>query len=72
MPKIKVSATIDPERLERARRVTATRGISELLDLALAALVERELEERWLRAHPDESLPGQVVPDLSRVPWDDK
>lgn len=72
MPKVKVSATIDPARLEQARRVTAIQGLSELLNLALAALVERELEGRWLRAHPDESLPGQVTPDLSDTPWDAK
>lgn len=71
MPKTKVSATISPERLARAKEVTGTENVSELLDEALAALVERELEQQWLTAHPDQELPGEVVPDLTGVPWDE-
>lgn len=72
MPKRKVSATVSPDRLAYAREVTGTNSVSELLDQALAALIERELEQRWLAAHPDEELPGEVVPDLSAVPWDEE
>lgn len=71
MPKTKVSATITPERLARAKEVTGTESVSELLDQALVALVERELEQRWLKAHPDVELPGEIVPDLETVPWDE-
>lgn len=71
MPKAKVSATLSPERLARARDVTGTSSISELLDEALVALIERQLERRWLEAHPDEELPDEVVPDLSGLPWDE-
>jgi maltooligosyltrehalose trehalohydrolase len=35
------------------------------------ALMERELERRWLEAHPDDELPGEVVPDLSGLPRDE-
>lgn len=70
MPKTKVSATVSPERLARAREVTGTNSVSDLLEAALGALIERELEQRWLHAHPDEGLPGEVVPDLSAVPWE--
>jgi post-segregation antitoxin (ccd killing protein) len=70
MTKAKVSATVSPDRLARAREVTGTNSVSELLEEALAALIERELERRWLDAHPDEELPGEVVPDLSALPWD--
>lgn len=70
MPKTKVSATVSPDRLARAREVTGTNNVSDLLEQALGALIERELEQRWLNAHPDEDLPGDVVPDLSGVPWD--
>lgn len=72
MPKTKVSATVSPERLARAREVTGTDSVSELLEEALEALIERELEQRWLQAHPDEELPGEVVPDLSAVPWNEE
>jgi len=66
----KVSATLSPERLREAQEVTGTSNVSQLLDEALAALIERELEKRWLDAHPDQDLPGAVPVDLSAVPWD--
>jgi len=72
MPKAKVSATVSSDRLARAREVTGTSNVSHLLDQALAALIERELEQRWLHAHPDEELLAEVVPDLSAVPWDEE
>lgn len=70
MTKLKVSATVDPEQLAEARAVTGTSNLSRLLDQALGALIQRELERRWLDAHPDEELPGEVPVDLSAVPWD--
>jgi post-segregation antitoxin (ccd killing protein) len=66
----KISATLTPERLRRAQEVTGTSNVSQLLDDALAALIERELEKRWLEAHPDEELPGEVEVDLTSVPWE--
>ncbi|HYZ97954.1 MAG TPA: type II toxin-antitoxin system CcdA family antitoxin [Acidimicrobiales bacterium] len=71
MTKTKVSATLSPERLAQARKVTGTSNLSMLLDEALAALIERELERQWLEAHPDDELPGEVEVDLSSVPWDE-
>jgi hypothetical protein len=68
--KQKVSVTLSPERLDRARAVTGTANLSELLELALDALVE--LERRWLAAHEHETnddLPGEVPIDLAEVPW---
>jgi hypothetical protein len=74
--KQKVSVTLSPERLRRATEVTGTTNLSELLDEALDALVERRLEQRWLVAHEpsaaDAGLPGEVPVDLSGVPWDDE
>ena len=72
MPKTKVSATLTPERLARAREITGTDSVSDLLEEALGALIERELERRWLDAHPDDDLAGEVVPDLSTVPWEEE
>lgn len=78
MAKLKVSATIDPDRLAAARRVGGPdRSVSEILDLALEGYVELVLERRWLAAHPgganadDLGLPGEISVDLSNVPWED-
>ncbi len=76
MAKQKVSVTLSPERLRRAREVTRSANLSELLDDALDALVERELERRWLEGHEraagDTGLPGEVPVDLTGVPWDSR
>lgn len=74
MVKHKVSVTLSPERLRRAQAITGNGNVSDLLEEALSALIERELEQRWLAGHQsaadDADLPGEVTPDLSDVPWD--
>lgn len=72
MTRVKVSATLSPENIAAARAVVDTASLSELLDRALEALVERELERRWLEAHDDDTsdLPQAVPVDLSHIPWD--
>ncbi|MGI8628165.1 MAG: type II toxin-antitoxin system CcdA family antitoxin [Geodermatophilaceae bacterium] len=74
MAKHKVSVTLSPERLRRAKAITGSQNVSELLDDALGALIERELELRWLAGHDtasgDPELPGEVTVDLTDVPWD--
>lgn len=76
MTKQKVSVTLSPERVARAREVTGRDNMSALLDDALEALVERELERRWLAgqiaAQPQSDLPDDLPVDLSEVPWDDR
>lgn len=67
----KVSATLTPERLREAQAITGTSNVSQLLDEALSALIERELEKRWLEASRDDELPGEVRVDLSSVPWEE-
>lgn len=69
--KTKISATLTPERLREAQEVTGTSNLSRLLDEALAALIERELERQWFEAHPDDELPGEVEVDLTSVPWEE-
>lgn len=69
--RVKISATVTPERLREAQEVTGTSNISRLLDEALGALIERELETRWLVANPDDGLPGAVEVDLTSVPWEE-
>lgn len=69
--KTKISATLTPERLRQAQAVTGTSNVSQLLEEALGALIERELEKRWLEANRDDDLPGEVPVDLSAVPWEE-
>lgn len=74
MTKRKISATVSPDILRRAREVTGNNNVSDLLERGLDALIERELERRWLDAHQaDESrddLPADVPVDLAGTPWD--
>lgn len=74
MAKQKASVTLSPELVQRAREVTGRQNLSELLDAALDALVERELERRWLAGHSTSvvgaDLPGEVPVDLADLPWD--
>ena len=79
MVKRKVSATVEPERIRRAQVVTGSTNLSELIERGLDALIERELERRWVsgyQQHPDgdefSDLPGEVRVDLSAVPWDEQ
>lgn len=73
MSKRKVSVTLTPERITRAQEVTGRANLSELLDEALLALVDRELEQRWIARSDsvaDRDLPGDVPVDLADVPWE--
>lgn len=73
MSKRKVSVTLTPERIARAQEVTGRANLSELLDEALLALVDRELEQRWIAGTDstmDRDLPSGVPVDLSDVPWE--
>jgi len=65
MIKEKISATVDPQRLARAKALLSSDNNSAVLNAALDALVERERERQWLEAHTDDGLPGEVAPDLS-------
>lgn len=76
MGKVKVSATVNPDRLARAKELTGCENVSEVLDRALAALIEDELE----RAHadgyarvPQASETVEVVDSdvWSELPWDE-
>ncbi len=71
--KQKVSVTLSPSRISDARRLTGNENLSDLLDEALAALIEREQERRWAegRRAKDVDPIGDAVPDLTDVPWED-
>jgi post-segregation antitoxin (ccd killing protein) len=70
MTRLKISATVDPDLLANAREVTGLDNTSELFDRALDALVERELETRWLERHRGADLPDDTPVDLGDLPWD--
>jgi post-segregation antitoxin (ccd killing protein) len=70
MTKRKISVTVDDDRLAAAVELSGESNVSAVVDAALAALVEREQERRWLAAHPPSDLPGEVIPDLSDLGWD--
>lgn len=73
MTKKKLSVTVSPERLQRARELSPGLNVSEVVDNALDALVQRELENRWLRAREQAADVHNEVPvDLSDLPWDDR
>lgn len=74
MTKQKVSVTLSPSRISDARRLTGNENLSDLLDEALGALIDREQERRWLqgRSVVEADPIGDATPDLSDVPWDDE
>lgn len=80
MKRVRVSATVDGERLATAARLTGTTG-SRLLDLALAALIEQlesarelaALADRPYKDDPDlrwQAPPGPDLPYVGTVPDD--
>lgn len=74
MAKRKISATLTPMRVDEAMRLRGSDNLSEVLDEALQALIDRTLEDQWLAAHlaiPDDDLSASVPVDLSDIPWDD-
>ena len=77
MAKVKISATVDPARLERAKELTGVTSVSEVLERGLAALIEDELE----RIHADgydrvpQAADTVMVVDArvwADLPWDEE
>lgn len=76
MGKVKVSATVNPERLARAKELTGCENVSEVLDRALAALIDDELERVHANGYarvPQASETVDVVDGdvWSELPWDE-
>ncbi|HUS23016.1 MAG TPA: hypothetical protein VMZ66_13500 [Aeromicrobium sp.] len=75
--KAKVSATVNPERLAKAKALTGCDNVSEVLDRGLAALIEMEQErlhaagyERQPQGEDTiEAVDSEVWSDL---PWDEE
>lgn len=77
MAKVKISATVDPARLERAKELTGVTSVSEVVDRGLAALIEAQLErvhaEGYHRLPQSGETVGVVDPGLwADLPWDEE
>lgn len=77
MAKVKISATVDPDRLERAKQLTGVRSVSEVLDRGLTALIEDELErihaDGYSRVAQGDETVRAVDPDMwADLPWDEE
>ena len=77
MAKVKISATVDPARLERAKELTGVRSVSEVLDRGLTALIEDELErihaDGYSRVPQADETVRAVDPDVwADLPWDEE
>lgn len=74
MAKRRISATVSAERIEQAKAVTGNGNLSELIERGLDALIERELEARWIAGYGQEpevdDLPGETPVDRTDVPWE--
>ena len=77
MGKVKISATVDPERLERAKALTGVRSVSEVLERGLTALIEDELERAHAEGYSRAPQGGETVRSVdpgvwADMPWDDE
>jgi hypothetical protein len=77
MNKVKVSATVSPERLARAKQLTGSDNVSEVLDVALAALIEKRLEqvhaEGYIRTpQADDTIQVVDTEVWADLPWDEE
>jgi hypothetical protein len=77
MVKVKVSATIDPDRLEQAKKITGSDNISEVLDLGLQALIVCEQEAIYVagytRLPQGDETSAVADPRLwAGLPWDEE
>jgi len=77
MNKVKISATVRPDQLAEAKRLTGCENVSEVLDRALAALIDDELErahaEGYARLPQGDDTVRSVDPGVwADLPWDEE
>jgi hypothetical protein len=77
MAKVKISATVDPARLERAKELTGVNSVSEVLERGLAALIEDELERIHADGYARMPQAGETVRAVDAgvwadLPWDEE
>lgn len=71
MAKVKISATVDPARLERAKELTGVTNVSEVLERGLAALIEDELERTHADGYARLPQAGDAITAIDAAVWDD-
>jgi hypothetical protein len=77
MAKVKISATVDPARLEQAKQLTGVSNVSEVLERGLAALIEDELERIHSDGYERSPQAGETVRVVDAgvwadLPWDEE
>jgi len=77
MNKVKISATLRPDQLAEAKRLTGCDNVSEVLDRALAALIDDELERAHVEGYVRLPQGGETVEVVdpavwADVPWDEE
>ncbi len=77
MTKVKISATVDPARLERAKELTGVNSVSEVLERGLTALIEDELERIHVEGYARHPQAGETVDSVGAeiwadLPWDEE
>ena len=77
MNKVKISATVRPDRLAEAKRLSGCENVSEVIDKALAALIDDELErahaEGYARLPQGHGALEVVDPAVwADLPWDEE
>lgn len=70
MTRAKTSATVDRDLLAQAHKLTGVKSISELLDRALSASINAELEARW-HAGYDAAPAGTDADDVIQTSFRD-
>ncbi len=71
MAKVKISATVDPARLERAKELTGVSSVSEVLERGLVALIEDELERIHAEGYARHPQAGETVETVDAGIWAD-
>jgi hypothetical protein len=71
MAKVKISATVDPARLERAKELTGVSSVSEVLERGLVALIEDELERIHADGYARAPQAGETVRAVDSEVWAD-
>lgn len=73
MAKSKISVSLDPDRLGQAQSLVAAGSVSELLDVALAHLIEEELERRHIEGYVSTPVDDETArwAQIAREPLND-
>ena len=71
MAKVKISATVDPVRLEKAKQLTGCDSVSEVLDRGLMALIESYLEAVHANGYTQRPQGAETVTAVGPAIWHD-